>query len=232
MVPGKLGFSQCKRGNGFAARSGFGRASSAAAHHGDSRRSGHVNGGGKAVNAVIGYGKPASGIKKINCVIADIRQLEPFHRTVIGIGQRAFIIESQRSAAALRHGGREADADGAVLGNALGRKRLAFFVQHLGHAQAVVQVKAGEVDVFKRREFHLGARRKAVGFGHDLCINHVVISLYPGAVSRKGRQAERRDQANKQYGTSQGSSCDLHVFLQKVLKGTQVRCKFSQKSCL
>ena len=177
--PRKAGLVPGKRGHGFAARRRLGRACAAAADNGNPRRSRHVDGGGKAVNAVIGYGEPASGIKKIDSVIADISQLEPFHRTVIGIGQRAFVFKSQRGSAAFRQGGGEADADSVVLRNALGRKRLTFFVEHLGHAQAVVQVKAGEIDVFQRHEFHFGARRKAVGLGHDLRVNHVVFSLYP-----------------------------------------------------
>src|SRR6185437_5117720 len=52
-----------------------------------------VNGRGEAINPVIDDREPAPGVKQISNIFTDVRQFEALHRTVIRIGQCAFVIK-------------------------------------------------------------------------------------------------------------------------------------------
>ena len=57
----------------------------------------------------------------------------------------------------------ELNANGRILGDALGGQRFVRGVEHLGDAQGVVQFEGGDVQVFEGGELHLGARGDLVG---------------------------------------------------------------------
>src|SRR4051812_31681418 len=64
-----------------------------AANGDHSRRDGDVDIRREAVHAVADDREPASGIQEIGSWLADIRELQSFHRTLVGIREIAIVFE-------------------------------------------------------------------------------------------------------------------------------------------
>ena len=85
--PRKAGFLPTERRHGFACcRWTCRRRGCAAADDGYACRRGHCDGGAETVNAVVGDGKPASGIKQVSELFVNMGELQPFHRAIVGGG--------------------------------------------------------------------------------------------------------------------------------------------------
>src|SRR5258708_5353946 len=107
----KAGLCPCERSCGLATGSAGRSRGCATANEHRARRSSDVDGGGKAVQSIVGDGEPAAGIEQVGDVFTDEGQLQPFHWTIICSGQRAFIIKGERGSCALGQSRRKHDPD-------------------------------------------------------------------------------------------------------------------------
>ena len=152
MVPGKLGLLETKVkvlvGStlvaGFFGATGSVDRDLAAADHEHVRRHGHVDGRSEAVQAESADREPASGIEQVAGVVADVGQLQARNRAVVAGFERAFVFEGQRGRGVFGQACGQRNADGRILGDALGGERLALFVENFGDAQVVMQFEDGD----------------------------------------------------------------------------------------
>src|SRR5689334_5693494 len=95
-------------------------------------RNGDTDGRGEAVQAKAADRKPAPGVEQVASVVSDIGELESWNRAIVAGFELAFVFKSQGSGSILRQAGGKRNAHGRVLGHALGRQRLIFFVEDFG----------------------------------------------------------------------------------------------------
>ena len=137
-------------------------------------------------------------------------ELQPFHRAIVGGGQRAFIFKGKHAGRAFSHAVRKGNPDSIVLADAFSGKGAPIAICYAGDAQAVIQLKCSKICVIQGGEFDFRAGCKMVGAGNNLCVNHIVFGLDPGLFSAQAGKYQRKKQAKIQASTSQGTSCNVH----------------------
>jgi hypothetical protein len=106
-------------------------------------RDGDADGRGEAVEAVATHREPASGVKQVAGVVADVGEFEPGNGAVVGGLELAFVFEGERGGSVFGQAARQRYADGGILSDALGRQRLIVVVEDPGDPQVVVQFEHG-----------------------------------------------------------------------------------------
>ena len=151
------------------------RAGLTTADHSHRGWNGHVDGGGKAVDPVGVYRKPAAGVQEITSVIVDRGQLQSLHRAFVRGIEHALVLERQGGAGIFGDACRQGNADGGILGNALSGKRFIVGVGHLRQTQRIVKFESCHAQIVERRELHLRFRADLVGMGVQVRFDLVVI---------------------------------------------------------
>ena len=93
-----------------------------------------------------------------------------------------------------------------ILGDALGGERLVVRVRNLGDAQGVMQFESGDVQIFQRGKFHLGARVDLVSMRIQFGFNLVVVDAQARFFRRPGRQSHAKQQKYKASPEGRGGS--------------------------
>ena len=201
IVPGKLGLADegvglpCQSTGDLLGRSTIGNRHLAAADGDHVGRDRDADGRGEAVDPVGVHGKPAAGVEQVGGVVTDRGQLQALHRTFVGGVEDAFVLEGHGGRGILGQAGGQGDAHGRVLGNALGRERLARGVGDLGEAQGVVQLEGRDAEVVEGGELHHGAGADLMAVRIQVGVNLVVVDAQAGFLHRPGRQ--RYDEQQK-----------------------------------
>ena len=65
-------------------------------------------------------------------------EFQPFNRTVVGGGERAFVFKRENAGSAFSHAGRKGHTDSVVLADAFGGKCATVAIYYAGDAKTVV----------------------------------------------------------------------------------------------
>jgi len=155
------------------------------------RGHGHADRRSEAIDPKAAHRKPASRVKQIAAVIANVGQLQPRNRAVVAGFELPFVFESQGRGCVFRQPGRQWHAHRRILGDPLGRQLLPLFVGHLGDAQVIVQFEDGDREVLRGREFDLGTGRDLMEMRLELRLDLVVVDAQACFFRRPRRRGEQ-----------------------------------------
>src|ERR1700688_725136 len=89
---------------------------------------------GKAVEAITADGEPASAIKQVAGIVADVGEFKSGDRAVVGGLEDPLVFEGKGRRGVFGKSCGKGNADRGILGDALGGERLVLRVQHTGDA--------------------------------------------------------------------------------------------------